>query len=557
MINSNETYKTSLYTIFIPLGAETESNEWMLVHGYTGAIDIVNNEIAGFLRKGGNLTPQMIQENLYPFNAKSLDSLVNRGYLTSKKPSEEKDWVQKLANHLHSKNKKGAGFVFLVAYDCNFRCPYCFENGISNNGKGWSKKTFTKDSVDRAFEAMLEIEPERSKISNGIVLYGGEPLLKRNKELVEYMIHKGLDNNFKFSAITNGYELQHYQHLLSPDKINQLQITVDGPKRIHDTRRTHFEDGSSYEQIMENIEMCLKQGVFISIRVNTEVNNFENLFELKEDFMKRGFYEFKNFSVYSGLIHGEEEMSCNVVMTSGKSQEKAEKYTKAFQKLTPIDYGVYNPDAQYINFDAEDTRYTNNTIQFHYDDTGAPDSEIIRTMNRAEYMNKFKDALAKDPELKISCQDFGLQSKIKHVIGGNNLFNFVSTFCGAQTGMYILDPCGDIYACWELVGQDEYIVGSYKDKIEFDEEALAKWQGKNISKVDACSKCKYAFFCGGGCMAGALREGRGYNSPHCDGYPKLFQQIVPETYFKCMEEKEKIKNGELEKLIDNVPEQII
>ncbi|MBL7728184.1 MAG: SPASM domain-containing protein, partial [Dinghuibacter sp.] len=101
----------------------------------------------------------------------------------------------------------------------------------------------------------------------------------------------------------------------------------------------------------------------------------------------------------------------------------------------------------------------------------------------------------------------------------------------------------DIYTCWELVGQDEFLVGSYKNGIQFDREAIDKWQGKNISKVDACSKCKYAFFCGGGCMAGALREGRGYNSPHCDGYPRVFQDLVPRTYFKFLKEQEEAAAG--------------
>lgn len=471
---------------------------------------------------------------------------------------KKKKWVSQVANLLHDRSKRGAGFCLLVAYDCNFRCPYCFENGISNNGKGWSKKTFTKDSVDRAFEAMLEIEPDRDKIGNSITLYGGEPLLGRNRELVEYIVAKGTETGFRFSAITNGYELEHYSRLLNPNMISSLQITVDGPKRVHDTRRTHFEDGSTFEKIMENIKLCLDQKVVVSIRINTEVNNFENLFELNEDFKARGFFEYKNFSVYSGLIHGEDEMSCNVVMAPGKAIESEAKYKKAFNAITVKDSGVFDPDAQYINFEAEESRY-DDEIKFHYENNEGQheEREIIRTMNRGEYLNKFRNALEKDPSLKISCQDFGLQAKIKHVISGNNLFNFVSTFCGAQNGMYILDPCGDIYACWELVGQDQYIVGNYKDRVIFDDEALGKWVGKNISKVDACSKCKYAFFCGGGCMAGALREGRGYNSPHCDGYPKLFQDIVPNTYFTYLQEVEKVKNGELTEISASAPVQVM
>lgn len=83
-------FKTSLYTIFIPL--ENESKEWMIVHGYTGAIDIVNNEIAQFLRSGGVVNTTL--ESAYTFSPKSLEKLIKRGYLTDKKPVEEKKMGQ-------------------------------------------------------------------------------------------------------------------------------------------------------------------------------------------------------------------------------------------------------------------------------------------------------------------------------------------------------------------------------------------------------------------------------------------------------------------------------
>jgi uncharacterized protein len=77
---------------------------------------------------------------------------------------------------------------------------------------------------------------------------------------------------------------------------------------------------------------------------------------------------------------------------------------------------------------------------------------------------------------------------------------------------------------------DKHKVGSYRDGVQLDNEELEHWYGRNISKTPACSRCKYAFFCGGGCQAHALREGRGYNSPYCDGYPKTFQKVVGELY---------------------------
>lgn len=78
-------------------------------------------------------------------------------------------------------------------------------------------KTFTKEMVDRAYEAMLEIEPDRNKHQK-ITLYGGEPLLAKNREIVEYIVKRGVELGYKFDAISNGYEIQYYKDLFGEGK---------------------------------------------------------------------------------------------------------------------------------------------------------------------------------------------------------------------------------------------------------------------------------------------------------------------------------------------------
>ena len=91
------------------------------------------------------------------------------------------------------------GFTFLITYDCNFRCPYCFEKDIQKDGTA-----FTKEMVDKAYQAILQIAPDERLRSRSITLYGGEPLLKRNKNIISYIIEQGKELGFKFSAISNG-----------------------------------------------------------------------------------------------------------------------------------------------------------------------------------------------------------------------------------------------------------------------------------------------------------------------------------------------------------------
>ncbi len=533
------TYRTSLYTIFLKL--ENEDNDFLLVHGYTGAMDIVTENVAHFLRKGARAD----KSGNYPVEEDTLAVLIDRGYLTDKAPLEERETVQLMADIFHKKSSLTKTFLFLVAYDCNFRCPYCFENSISDDGKAWSKKVFTKDSVDRAYEAMLEVEPDRGKHRSMITLYGGEPLLVENKEVVTYIVEEGLKRNYNFTAITNGYDLEHFTELLGPGKIQGLQITVDGPPEKHNMRRTHYLHGNSFEKIMQNIQICLDLNVTISIRINTDLSNFDDIKVVNELFKEYGFFKYKNFRAYSALVHGEnnENISCNVVMTNSPEEILEQVKTKeAPAEFEVQDKGYYDPDSQYIDFEKEEERHVDalNEVNFHYDgDTENPlyeEIDKIQLLNRGKYIDKYYDSIKENPAdaHMISCQDFGLRKTMLNVLDKGNLMPFKSTFCSAQTGMLIFDPCGDLYTCWETVGMDKHKVGTYKGELEFFDEELAHWFGRNIGKTPACSKCKYAFFCGGGCQAHALAEGRGYDSSYCDGFPKTFQKVVPKVYEEYM-----------------------
>lgn len=127
--------RLSSYTISVKL--EAEEDKFFLVHGYTGAIDIVEGECwrqIEHFSSNNSLSEETIR------------TLQKRGYLTTRTPEEELQYVWKIANVLHKAQAKMKKFwSFVITYDCNFRCPYCFENKISKNGSQWTKMTFTKE----------------------------------------------------------------------------------------------------------------------------------------------------------------------------------------------------------------------------------------------------------------------------------------------------------------------------------------------------------------------------------------------------------------------------
>lgn len=292
-----ETYRLSSYAINVPL--KRDNMKELFIHGYSGAIDIIDSAIPKFLIKNRNL----LTLQSFPFSKDTWYRLLKRGYITSKTKNEELLYVEKMGNLIHQRDKAlHRSFGFVVSYDCNFRCPYCYEAKISEHGNSWERSTFTKKQVDKVYSIIESMSINKQRENKKILLYGGEPLLKENKAIVEYIVKKGIKIGCSFYAISNGYDLEEYKDLLEPGKIERIQITVDGWKPCHNKSRVHKDGHNTFDKIISNISLALKRGVYISVRMNTERNNFDSCKRLKEHFTEMGFYKFKNFSFYTALI---------------------------------------------------------------------------------------------------------------------------------------------------------------------------------------------------------------------------------------------------------------
>lgn len=286
-------YRPSSYIIDVPL----EDDRCMLVHGYTGAVDIVSDNVSVFLKHTGTPT-----KGKSCISKSAFEILVRRGYLTNKNETEEVLYVQKMADLLHRRSKLiYCNFVFAVTYDCNFCCPYCYEKGIT--GAPSRKLVFTKSMVDKAYLAINEISSGYLRPSKQITLYGGEPLLKENYEIVQYIVGKGKALGYRFIAVTNAYDLDCFASLLGQDMISGLQVTLDGMPQHHNRRRIHRDGSPTFDRIMHNISLALDKGCDVSIRTNTDADNFDDLLSLDRKFKEAGFYaKIGNFRPYSALL---------------------------------------------------------------------------------------------------------------------------------------------------------------------------------------------------------------------------------------------------------------
>ena len=454
-------YRKSSYVIQVCI--DSNKKQYLLMQGYTGALDIVPEYIGILFSEENRNTPLPgdLSDTTFSF-------LLKRGYITSKSKEEETELVKKIAKAIHLYHQQtDKRFTFVVSYNCNFRCPYCFENVISNHGKGWSKRMMTKEMVDNAYHSMSLIEPNESKHFKEISLYGGEPLMEENLDIVHYIIDEGISKGYKFSAISNGYDLDLFDNLLGENKIRKIQITLDGARKYHNSRRFHYRKGASYDKILNNIKMALDKGVKIRVRSNIDKDNFESMNTLLDDFNKLRLFDYTNFRFYPALLRK------NTNDLSNESDKK--------------NFNYFTPDA-------------------------------------------FEDNISMMKDAKNSISDL-LFSAFKH----KKPVMLQSSHCGANTGIYIFDPEGNIYCCLEAVGIKKHIIGHYDaDHVDWTSNYKA-WKERYIGILPVCAQCRYALICGGGCTVKvALND---YTHPYCDHFPEIFEINARKAYknFVCAE----------------------
>ncbi len=293
--------RTSDYNIYVPL---PDSDKYIMIHGYSGAVDVVPKGVVEFLRgfeDGDSLDSASLTKETFA-------SLKQRGYLTERTPEQEQNFVCKLGRLLHNVQKKRAGFLVMPTYDCNLRCSYCYERRLCVKGRAWLEKTMDRNMVDAVYEAVAWIRQGlgglEDNVPKTVTLYGGEPFLKRNAELVNYIIEKGGELGYGFKAITNGVELDGFLDLLGKGrgKVGWMQITLDGPPQIHDKRRFKADGGGSFTDIARNITAALERGVVVSAHTNVDKKNAEYILELVDIYVGQGWVDKPNFEPFCSLV---------------------------------------------------------------------------------------------------------------------------------------------------------------------------------------------------------------------------------------------------------------
>ena len=176
--------------------------------------------------------------------------------------------------------------TIVPTHDCNLACPYCYQTH--------EDKTMSQDIYANLIKYITKNAPKYRAIE--INWFGGEPLLDVERIISFTKEIQRIAKRYHCALIqrmtTNGYLLD-YEVFSSLVRLGILyyQITVDGPKDIHNKLRPH-SNGDSFDVIIKNLkDIALKSSsnlFHISLRtnltnlgsdkINSLINNYAQIF---------------------------------------------------------------------------------------------------------------------------------------------------------------------------------------------------------------------------------------------------------------------------------------
>lgn len=199
---------------------------------------------------------------------------------------EERESIESIykQHHAAQNDTSRLALTILVTEDCNFGCPYCYE-------KGKRSVDMSSDTVARLKDFITTFLPlERLDVT----WFGGEPLLRFDvmRDLSRWFAEMQIP--FAASIVTNGWGLtervtRHFEEM----RVQQIQVTLDGPPPIHNSRRFHLEHGDSHHVIQANLDrLMFKERWQGGVRINCVVDEANaDVFDETYDYWSKRYTE--------------------------------------------------------------------------------------------------------------------------------------------------------------------------------------------------------------------------------------------------------------------------
>lgn len=427
-IESDYEYSADYRLVNEVIEIKLNDTNYLLLNGLTGAIDIVDLSEYDLLFNKKDYTSCQ-----YTFN-----KLKYRGYfLTAKQYSSN---IQKLNDRIEKDIADSNTLVYIVVTNsCTMGCSYCIEGTSPIRDKS---QILSIQQVDAILVSLQKFKDENRNLS--IMLFGGEPLQKNTRSIIEYLLKKFREANLKAILFSNSLDALSFIEILIEfrDTIISYNTTLDGDEIYHNSLRNNKK---SFQFVIKTIDELVKLKIPINIRSNIGNKNLHSIKFLKDFYIKKGWWDNPNMSFdLSPITNHDRNELVNIHISHSE-------LTLYFKELV-------EEDPTYLNFGH------------------------LGVLGHLYY-------LCRELKLFSTPDKIGYHMSVprKHgcTIGGDLSF--------------VLTPSGNISNCNEECLSESNIIGSYYPQLNIDYNLSSNWTNRNVFNVNGCAQCKYKFLCGGGC----------------------------------------------------------
>ena len=219
----------------------------------SGAVHVVDDVTYDVIALYEDHTLEEIRDRLvYPLSEiedsyAQVKELVDEGLLFTEDIYE--DYIKEI------KNRKTVvkALCLHIAHDCNLACRYCF----AEEGEYKGHRAMMSPEVGRqALDFLIESSGNRRNLE--VDFFGGEPTMNFDtvKEIVRYGREREKESgkHFRFTFTTNGLILDDDMMDFANREMDNVVMSIDGRKEVHDAMRPTRNGKPSYDLIMPKFQ---------------------------------------------------------------------------------------------------------------------------------------------------------------------------------------------------------------------------------------------------------------------------------------------------------------
>lgn len=282
-VNSAMKYRDSFFCLQVSIDGGL-----LLYNSLTGEVLLLDDQEKGMIENDSNTRKE----------------LISRWFLVPEDFNEKQhcDQIRKIARTISQEDKSIVFYTIFTTTVCNARCFYCFEIGqrkITMNRQ--TSLDVAKWIVDHSCGKKVFIR-----------WFGGEPLC--NYDAIDTICNSLRANQISYQStiVTNAFlfDRKLIQKSIESWNLQHATVTLDGTEDVYNqTKAFVCKENSPYQRVMSNIKNLLEADISVTIRLNMDAENVDNLKELTHE-LGEYFRNNSNLGVrceilkeYTGKIH--------------------------------------------------------------------------------------------------------------------------------------------------------------------------------------------------------------------------------------------------------------